>query len=272
MSGPGDFDGFERRAWAGRAEAYAESFGLLCARTVPEVLDAARVGDGTRVLDVGTGTGSVAAEAVRRGARVTAVDAEPSMVRRAAAAVPEAAVRHALLPELPFPDDAFDAVVGNFVLNHVGRPLAALAELRRVARPGARLAVTVWPSPPSPGQALLGRALEAAGVARPPHIPTLAPEDDFPRSEAGLTALLAAAGLGSPACRAVSWHHLTTPDLWWSGPAAGIAAIGQILTSRPPSTVAAVRRHYDRLSADFRTPDGGLSLPHTALLAHATAP
>jgi SAM-dependent methyltransferase len=265
----GDFDAFERGAWTGQADAYAASFGVLCAHTVPELLDAAGVGAGDRVLDVGTGPGTAAREAVRRGAGVAAVDAEPSMVERAARAVPAAEVRQGLLPGLPYGDGEFDAVVANFVLNHVGRPRAALADLRRVARPGGRIAVTIWPAPPSPGQALLGRALEAAGVTRPPSVPTLAPEDDFARTEEGLTELLTAAGLGGARCTTLRWDHVVDPDVWWSGPAAGIATLGQILRTLPPRTVAEVRRHYDTLSAEFRTPEGPLRLPHTALLGWA---
>lgn len=263
------FDEFERRAWGGRAEAYGRSFGLLCAYTVPRLLDVAGVGAGVRVLDVGTGTGTVAAAAGARGAKVTAVDAEPSMVAAAGRAVPSAEVRLAVLPELPFADDEFDAVVGNFVLNHVGRPAAALAELRRVTRPGGRIALTIWASPPAPGQALLGRAVEAAGVARPADVPRLAAEDDFPRTETGFAALLANEGLTAPTCETPAWTHHVDPEVWWSGPAAGIATIGRIVTAQPPAVIASIRAHYDVLCAPFRTPAGLLALPHTAFLAHA---
>ncbi|WP_328917933.1 MULTISPECIES: class I SAM-dependent methyltransferase [unclassified Streptomyces] len=265
------FDEFERRAWGGRAEAYGRSFGLLCAHTVPRLLDVAGVGVGVRVLDVGTGTGTVAAAAGARGAKVTAVDAEPSMVVAAGRAAPSAEVRLAVLPELPFADDEFDAVVGNFVLNHVGRPAAALAELRRVTRPGGRIALTVWASPPASGQALLGRAVQAAGVTRPADAPRLAAQDDFPRTETGFAALLVDAGLAAPACETLAWTHHVDAEAWWSGPAAGIATIGQIVTAQPPAVIASIRAHYDALCAPFRTPAGPLALPHTALLAHATA-
>ncbi|MEH0845245.1 hypothetical protein V6U81_22915 [Micromonospora sp. CPCC 205711] len=70
------FDDHERDRWAGRAEAYRRSFALLCAYPVGELLDAAGVGPGGRVLDVGCGTGTVTARAADRGA---AVDAEPGM-------------------------------------------------------------------------------------------------------------------------------------------------------------------------------------------------
>ncbi|MEC3996327.1 class I SAM-dependent methyltransferase [Actinacidiphila sp. DG2A-62] len=283
-AGAGDvnaFDAFERRAWKGRAEAYAGSFAELCRYAVPYLLDAAdvRAGAGSdvraegtagiRVLDVGTGPGTVAAAAVARGARVTAVDAEPSMVARAARSVPEAEVRHALLPDLPFPDGAFDAVVANFVLNHVGRPAAALAELRRVTAPGGRIALTVWSAPHAPGQALLGRAVQAAGVERPASVPEVDAEEDFPRTEAGLAALFAAAGLPGARTRSLAWDHVVDADVWWSGPAAGIASVGQTVVAQPPEVIAEIHAHYEALAAEFRRPDGLLALPHRALLASA---
>jgi ubiquinone/menaquinone biosynthesis C-methylase UbiE len=42
------------------------------------------------------------------------------------------------------------AAVANIVPNHVGDPAAGLAELRRVVRPGVRVAVTLWPTPQPP--------------------------------------------------------------------------------------------------------------------------
>lgn len=266
-----EFDLAERRAWAGRADAYATSFATVCAHTVPALLDAAGVSEGTQVLDVGTGTGTAALAAADRGALVTAVDAEPGMVALTAQAAPDLDVRVAALPDRPFADESFDAVVGNFVLNHVGQPKTAVAELRRVTRRGGRVALTLWAAPPAAGQALLGRAVQAAGVARPAHLPTLAPADDFSRTEQGLSALLREAGLAEASCHTLTWDHRTTPELWWSGPAAGVATIGQIITSQPPAVIAQIKAHYDALCAEFTGPDGMLTLPHTALIAHGRA-
>ena len=142
-----DFDTYERGLWAGRAAAYERGFARLTAHTAGALLDAAGVAAGTRVLDVGTGPGVVAGAAAARGARVTAVDAEPSMAEAAARNVPGLDVRVAVLPDLPLPDGAFDAVTGNFVISAVGDPAAALAELRRVLRGGGRLALTCWTLP-----------------------------------------------------------------------------------------------------------------------------
>ncbi|WP_431958996.1 class I SAM-dependent methyltransferase [Actinacidiphila sp. bgisy160] len=263
------FDGYERRTWAGRADAFAGSFARLCAYPVPQLLDAAAVEYGVRVLDVGTGTGTAAAAACERGAKVTAVDAEPSMVERAALAVPSAEVLTAALPALPFEDGVFDAVVGNFVLNHVGRPRTALAELRRVVRPGGRIALTIWAVPAPAGQALLGRAVEMAGVTRPSHLPPLAAADDFPRDQDGLAGLMTSAGLREAACRKLRWDHRASAEEWWSGPASGVAFIGQLLLSQSEETRSEVKRHFDALTQEFLGQDGLLVLPHAALLVSA---
>lgn len=264
------FDTGERRAWAGKASAYAASFAKLCAHPIPALLDAAGVQPGRHLLDVGTGSGSVAAAAVERGLRVTAVDAEPDMVAWTAQAVPAADVKVAELPHLPFDDGTFDATVANFVLNHVGRPAAALSELARVTRPGGSIAVSLWAVPAGAGAQLIPRAIEASGARRPDAWPLLPPEENFERTPPGLAGLFQAAGLASRVdCQILAWDHRTSPQEWWNGPASGVASAGQILASSPAEVVAAAKDHYIRLSAEFADPDGRLVLPYRALLAAA---
>ncbi|WP_405779844.1 class I SAM-dependent methyltransferase [Streptomyces sp. NBC_00859] len=274
------FDVHERQLWAGRATAYGVSFAALCAHTVEDVLDAAGVGGvlgadatggpeagGPSVLDVGCGTGSVSSAAVARGARVTGVDADRTMVDTARARVPGAAFQEGALPLLPFSDGEFEAVVGNFVINHVGDPRAALNGMRRVVRPGGRVAVTIWGGSAAAGQALLWRAVEAAGVERPGGLPRLAAEAEFPRTEEGFGALLGAAGLRDVKCAPVVWDHLVDPDVWWAGAVAGVATIGHVLGGLTDGVRARVKREYDVLAREFTTASGELALPHTALLA-----
>ncbi|MGW7591738.1 class I SAM-dependent methyltransferase [Streptomyces rubiginosohelvolus] len=265
------FDLAERRIWSGRAEAYARTYARLCAHPSAALLDAVEAGPGARVLDVGCGSGTMSAAAVARGASVYAVDAEPGMAAATRRAVPGVTAHIARLPELPYANDTFDAVVGNFVLNHVGRPLAALAELRRITRPGGRVAVTIWRAPGAAGQTLIARAAQTAGLTRPAWLPALAPEDDFPRTEEGFAALLDTAGLLEAECSEMAWEHRCDPDTWWAGAEQGIGAIGQVLTGGGAEGVAAARRAYDDLCAEFRTREGLLVLPHVALLAGGRA-
>ena len=56
------------------------------------------------------------------------------------------------MPELPFEAGTFDAVVGNFVLDHFGRPRVAMRALRTVAKAGGRVAFTLWPAERTAGR------------------------------------------------------------------------------------------------------------------------
>ena len=266
-----DFDAAERRIWAGRAEAFRDSFAKLCAHTAPALLDAVGAGPGVRVLDVGTGIGTVAAAACARGAEVTAVDAEPGMVELARLNAPAADIRHAVLPDLPFPAGSFDAVVANFVVNHVGRPTAALAAMRAASRPGGRVAATIWCSPPGVGHELLDRAVEAAGAKPPADLPRLDPAEQFPHTQEGLADRFAAAGLEEVTCELIDWDHLADPEEWWGGAAAGVGLIGQTISRQDPETVTRIKAAYDDLARQCAGPDGRLTLRYHALLASGRA-
>jgi ubiquinone/menaquinone biosynthesis C-methylase UbiE len=96
------------------------------------------------VLDAGCGTGRLAAELADSGlARVWGVDASPEMLAVARAKTRRAGFKEGRLEALPFRDGWFDAAVAWLVVHLVDRP-AAFAELRRVLRPGGRLAVVTF--------------------------------------------------------------------------------------------------------------------------------
>jgi len=129
------FNDFERAMWEQRAAAYTDGFAALTPFSTDALLDAAGVHAGTAVLDIGTGPGFVAAAAADRGATVTGIDVADAMVEIAHARVPAGHFRRASAEALPLADDSFDAVVGNFVLLHLGHPDRGVAEARRVLRP-----------------------------------------------------------------------------------------------------------------------------------------
>jgi SAM-dependent methyltransferase len=224
-----------------------------------------------RLLDVGTGIGTVAAAACARGAAVTAVDAEPGMIELARRNAPAADILHAVLPDLPFPADSFDAVVANYVVNHVGRPTAAVTAMRAATRPGGRVAATIWCSPPGVGHELFDRAVEAAGAQRPANLPRLDPAQEFPHTQEGFAHLFAAAGVQDVTCELVTWDHLADPAEWWGGAAAGVGLIGQTISRQDPETVARIKVAYDELARQHVGPDGRLVLRYHALLASGRA-
>jgi 2-polyprenyl-6-hydroxyphenyl methylase/3-demethylubiquinone-9 3-methyltransferase len=90
---------------------------------------------GSRVLDIGSGGGFLAARLADAGYEVTGIDPSMAAVRGAAAHV-HASFARAVGEKLPFADGSFDSVVCSEVLEHVEDPGGVIAEASRVLRPG----------------------------------------------------------------------------------------------------------------------------------------
>jgi ubiquinone/menaquinone biosynthesis C-methylase UbiE len=101
---------------------------------------------GERVLDVATGTGWTARRVALRGARVVGIDIGPELIAaaRERSAGLDIDFRVADAEKLPFADGEFDAVISTCGVMFVSRPEDAAAELARVCRKGARVALTTW--------------------------------------------------------------------------------------------------------------------------------
>ena len=120
---------------------------------------AARVvaADGSRVLDLATGTGDVALEIARQapGARVVGLDPSSRMLEQAEDKVRDACWtdRVELLPgraeTLPFDDDSFDGAIVAWGIRNVADRPAALQEMARVVRPDGRVVILEGTEPRS---------------------------------------------------------------------------------------------------------------------------
>lgn len=127
------------------AGAYQRSWHPAFETVARDLVDLVGAERGDRVLDVGTGTGAVAAAAGEASQPGVLVGVDPSipMLRLARAHAPLEAVG-ARAPGLPFPAQTFDVVVANLVVSHFPRYDDALADMVRVLRPGGHVGVTAW--------------------------------------------------------------------------------------------------------------------------------
>jgi len=105
------------------------------------IIEAAGLSAGDRVLELGCGTGLFSRQFAATGCRLTAIDVSPELLAAASEKVTAggATFMVADAEDVPFGDGDFDAVIGSSVLHHLDID-RALAEIRRVLRPGGRMA------------------------------------------------------------------------------------------------------------------------------------
>lgn len=163
------------------AEIYDEFFvpALFGAWAGP-LCDAVRMRADNHVLDVACGTGATTREVAARvgpKGRVVGLDRNDGMLAVAARRAPEIEWVEGLAETLPFEDNSFDIVLCQFGLMFFDDRATALSEMRRVVRPGGRIALTVWDSTAnSPGYAGMIELIEemfgqeAADALRAPFV------------------------------------------------------------------------------------------------------
>ena len=269
---PDAFNTFEAEGWEGKAAGYDRLLGTISTRLVEPLLDGASVGTGTRMLDVATGPGYVAARAADRGASVVGVDVARAMVSLAQRLHPGLDVRQADAHELPFDDASFDAIVGNCLIMHLGRPELAVAGFVRVLRPGGRLALTAWDLPQR--ARFVGVFLDAVAEARATPPEDLPNGPDFFRFsvDAEFDALLRERGLEDVDVRTIGFtHRVATADELWDGLLSGTVRTSALILRQPDDTRRRIRDAFDQLVAQYSRGDF-LDLPVSAKLASARKP
>lgn len=128
------------------ADAYARFMGRFSEPLADQFVELGRLRTGDRALDVGSGPGALTGRLVDRLGEdsVCAVDPSPTFVAALKQRFPGVDVQVGVAEELPFASDSFDAVFAQLVVHFMTDPVSGIAQMRRVARAGGRLAVNVW--------------------------------------------------------------------------------------------------------------------------------
>ena len=141
---------------------------ILTTPVAGHLVEFAGVRPGESVLDVGCGTGVVAITAARAGAQVSALDLTPELLKHARdneKTAGEGSIEwtEGDAEQLPYSDASFDVVLSQFGHMFAPRPDVAIAEMRRVLKPGGRIAFATWPP-----EHFVGRFFALVGRHSPP--------------------------------------------------------------------------------------------------------
>jgi SAM-dependent methyltransferase len=140
----------------------------------PRLVEAAGIGPGMRVLDVGAGTGNASIPAAEAGADVVASDLTPELLEAGRARVSDNSLKldwvTADAESLPFEDESFDVVMSCIGAMFAPRHQAVADELVRVTRPGGTIAMLNWTP-----EGMIGQLFKTMGPFAPPPPPGAQP-------------------------------------------------------------------------------------------------
>jgi SAM-dependent methyltransferase len=241
------------------------------------MIDGLRLSPGDAVLELGAGTGELAArlaEAVGHDGRVLATDVAPDMVelvRRGAAGRPQLSAAVADATSSGCESESFDAVVARMVLMLLPEPKDALNDWHRVLRPAGRLAVAVWDAPEHNTwlvalgmSAMIHGAVSGGLPTEPGGVFSLASVDE-------LRAVVESAGFSSLDVQVVEMHAtFASAEEHFETVSAMAAPLRKALTDAAPDVQAAIRATTAEIIVPYQT-DGGYVIPAQALLCTAVA-
>ncbi len=129
-----------------QASPFANAAAIRNEEALNKIVAMAGAGPLDTVLDVACGPGLLACAFAKVARHVTGIDVTPAMLEQARAEQRKSSLQNLTwhlgdVPPLPFADGSFSIVTARFALHHLLDPLAVLKEMRRVCRPGGRIAI-----------------------------------------------------------------------------------------------------------------------------------
>ena len=253
------------------AEAYEHLMGRWSRRLAPLLIGFAGLSEGDRVLDVGCGTGSLSFALPQHAeiAAATGIDISKAYVEHARSRTADRRLHfeHADACALPFADRSFDRAFSLLVLQFVPDPARAVAEMRRVVRPGGTVAAAVWDDFGGlPHVRILfdTAAVLDRSIKRPYFRPLSAPDE--------MAALWRATGLTDVEQSSLLIRmEFSSFDDYWSPFTTGEGPPGQLLASLAEPARASLQDHVRHAYLADR-PDGPRSFAAVAWACRGTVP
>lgn len=243
-------------AWSAVAVEWAELWGRFADPVRRVIVEATGIRAGSRVLDVGCGSGEFLDLLAEAGATTAGIDPAPGMIAIASARVPEAEIHLGAVDSLPWPDATFDVVVAVNALQFADDPGAALAEMARVTAPNGCVAIANWADATRNDIHLIEQAVAASFDEELP------PDEDL-RLPGGLERLVRAGGL-----RLVASGTVPAP---WEAPDES-ALVRGILLGEDSAGLADGAGTVLQAAKRFRMPNGGYRLENAFRFAVGRTP
>jgi SAM-dependent methyltransferase len=249
-------DGAAEDAWSGVAEEWSALWGGFSDPARHALIAATGVHGGSRVLDVGCGSGELLAMLEGLGAITAGIDPAPRMLELARLRAPGSDIRLGTVESLPWPDRSFDLVTAVNSLQFADDTLAALSEMARVTDPGGSVAVANWAEGDLNDLDAIERAVATANGDE------MRPDGEL-RIEGGLETLLREGGLDVVASGLI--------DVPWEAQNDATLVAG-VLLGESAEVTAELAEAVIVAARAFRTASGGYRLVNRFRFAVARVP
>jgi ubiquinone/menaquinone biosynthesis C-methylase UbiE len=255
--------------WATHAD-YVDAKAATLTKTM---LDAASVGATDRVLELACGAAGLGVAAAAVADAVVVSDVAEAMVAVAqerTSGLANVTAKVLDVEEIAEPDASFDVVLCREGLMFATDAQAALHEVRRVLRPGGRLAAAVWG--PQEDNPWLGLVLDAVSAQLGRPMPPPGMPGPFSLSDA--TELLALARVAGFERCDIARHDVPTVaasfEDWWARTSALAGPLANVLPMLPDDAKAELESRLRTSTAAYASADGSLAFPGMSLLLTAS--